>query len=174
MTTVEVLARLTAHWPQLGGNDQAARIRMEDWSRVVGRATPEMRAAVVHTLVTGRQSDWPPKIADWQETSRQLVQRNAELQATKDLLAIESAPAEPGMRERVAAELAKARAALGNATRPAAAGSGKVSKYDRVPSYPELGMLPPMSNEEHEEEARESARLCASPQYARWSQGRTR
>lgn len=79
MTTLEVLARLTAHWPQLGGDDAQAEIRMEDWVRVVERNSPGVRRAACEALVQGWKSDWPPKIADWQEASRQVAAR-AELE----------------------------------------------------------------------------------------------
>ena len=85
MTTIEVLARLTAHWPMLGGDDAAARVRLEDWQRVVERNDPHVRAAAIEALVNGWTSERPPKIADWQETTRQVIHHRPELSAPSAL-----------------------------------------------------------------------------------------
>ncbi len=79
MRTPEVLARLTAHWPMLGGSDDAARVRLEDWRRVVDKNAPAVRSVAIETLITGWDKDRPPKLADWQETARQAIQRRPEL-----------------------------------------------------------------------------------------------
>jgi hypothetical protein len=107
VNTVEVLAHLTAHWPQLGGDGPEAEVRLRDWAQVISQNSAQTREAACEALVTGWQSEWPPKIADWREACRQLASR-----ADLERPAIE-APQEPTVaRERVAALIEQARKSI--------------------------------------------------------------
>jgi hypothetical protein len=69
-----ILDRLSGHWPSLIGSDGAA----DDWLRAIRLSTHAEEAADL--LVAGWNRDRNPKIADWQETCRQIARRR-ELEA---------------------------------------------------------------------------------------------
>ena len=112
MTPENVLARLVAHWPSLGGdaNDVAAVARMQDWLRII-RQSPHA-VEVADQIVTGWAKDRPPKIGDWQETARQVAQRR-HLETPRAI----AAPSERIDPARVREILAPARAKLVGAPR---------------------------------------------------------
>lgn len=75
MTTLEALARLTAYWPSIGGDDAAAEMRLQYWKRAISAVSDQTRAQAVEQLILGWKGDWPPKISDWQDCANQLVRR---------------------------------------------------------------------------------------------------
>lgn len=110
---IAIFARIAAHFPSLGGGetDPAARVRAEDWCRVIERTSADVGAEACVQLIEAHSM--PPRIADWQETVRVIAARRQ----------LEQRPAlESGERtadpEKVHAELAKAHAVIANPERP--------------------------------------------------------
>src|SRR5580765_500896 len=102
VNTTEVLARLTAHWPALGGDDAYAEIRLADWAAAIDRFPPDVRAETIRTLIVGWEGDWHPMIADWLTLARQTMTR---LEQERQQPALEAPPDEDllGTRARVQA-----------------------------------------------------------------------
>lgn len=94
MRPVEAIARLTAQWPSIGGDNPAAEIRLEYWNRAVSAVSSETRAQAVDQLILGWRGEWPPKIADWHDTCNQLVRRRELAQPERYAIEPASVPAE--------------------------------------------------------------------------------
>lgn len=154
----EIRVRLVAHWPALGGdeNDPAAKLRLEDWLRVIKRSSePVAREAMAALLLT--HDRFPPSMGEWQEACRSAAQRQSVAlqqieRETAERKALE-AGADDGTRGRVAALIASTRDQLANVDRhPEIDAPRPVSKYDGAGRGRILGDKH-MTVEEHDEEA---------------------
>lgn len=75
--SLELFARLAVHFPSLGGNDSSARIRAEDWERVIDKSNYDNAVEAIQGLIEGWQGMGSPKIGDFQEACRRIAAHKA-------------------------------------------------------------------------------------------------
>lgn len=97
-----IVGRMNAHFPSIAANDLAA----QDWVDVVALLDYDQGQEVANLLIAGWSKDRTPRIADWQETARQVSRRHRELGKDNRFL---EAGVDP---DRVHALIAEARAKL--------------------------------------------------------------
>ncbi len=102
MEAGRILDRLSGHWPAVAANDAAA----DDWIRVIRSVGDSTATEAAEMLVQGWDKDRAPKIADWQETCRQIVRR----ESVTEHRALPPPP--PAPQDRVAVLIAEARQKL--------------------------------------------------------------
>lgn len=66
-----IVGRLAAQWPSIADTDLGA----DDWINTVCGLSYEQGQAVAGALLNGWTRDRPPRLADWQESARQLAVR---------------------------------------------------------------------------------------------------
>lgn len=104
---LEIFARLSAHFPALGGDDAAAVVRVKDWTDTIEQTPPDTAHRACFELTHGFDGI-APRLMDWHETCRRV--------ATNKIL--EQRPALPSgeryvSKERFEKLMADARAAIG-------------------------------------------------------------
>ena len=72
LTAGKILARLSAHYPQVGSSDDIA----DDWLRAIQATTEPVATEAIDQMITTWSRDRSPRIADWQDTCRHIQRRH--------------------------------------------------------------------------------------------------